>query len=167
MKKSNKKQDNPSTEETVMDKLESIGVTKDDLYPEGNPDVDEEQDPVRKGHLEIKKIPVIVFNDGDKKSRIMIKELEAKDHIDIVTVIQGTSKIVQVLKQEKEKGNLYNIAYLPYSNDDTNKDEGTLRKDIEKINAKVRVELELNTSVYAYFQDREDAEINKIKDPQE
>ena len=118
MKKSGKKSDNfqvkdqvpegagvvTGEEVTLSDKIIELGITKDQLYDEGNPDVDEEQDPVRKGHLEIVKIPVIVFSDGTKKSRIMLKELKEKDHLNILTVIDGTSKIIPTLKQEKEKG---------------------------------------------------------------
>lgn len=180
MKKSDKKTDRIDIEvgetvkvngetdvETVMDKLTELGVTKGHLYPEGNPDVDEEEEPIRLYRdTKFVKIPVIVFVDKDHKSLVMLKELALKEHIDVITQVPNVNlgQILKKLKSEKEQGNIYNIAYLPFSNDDCNKDQSKVLKEIEKLNHKIRNELELNTVVYPYFSDREDAEIATCKE---
>lgn len=158
MKKSEKK----TSEETVMDKLESIGVSKDDLYQEGNPDVDEEQD---RPKIKVIKIPVIVFSDDGKRSKIMLKELGKKDHIEIVSVINNINikDISKTLKEEMRIGNVYGIAYVPFTNDECNKDNGKLRKQLSEVNNEL-VSLGLNPIVYPYFGDREDVEVDSQKE---
>ncbi len=160
MKKSEKKTDSA---------LEVITANQDaeKLYPVGDQEEFEEGECeglklYRESNIEVIKIPVIAFINKDKKSELMLRELGAKSHLDIKTIAEEQD-IVNKLKSEKELGNLYAIAYVPYTNDDCNADNGKLRDEIYKINGQL-MDLGLNPIVYAYFGDREDAEVNaKVK----
>ena len=75
--------------------------------------------------------PVILAIDtGDVKSQIMLKEMESRgrkptsvikvDNKDIV------KEVAEVVKAEKDKGNEYNVVYVPVTNTDINKDSKIL-----------------------------------------
>ena len=143
-------------EVTVLDKIKELGL--EDELPKEQP-FDEEDDPPQ-----VNKPKSILFSKDDFKSKLMIQELKQRDFHNIVTIAPiGKDLIRSVLdklKQEKESDNVYTIAYLPLSNDDINRDESKIEKEIREINISVKEGLGLDTKVLAYFGDREDGEIN-------
>ena len=164
MKKSEKKQNN-QVEDSLGNgvEMEPKEVTALDIIKE-NKDEDklyavENQEQFEEEGIRVIGIPTIVFTNNDKKSNVMLKELKLKSHIDIQE-ITDEKDILKKLREEKEQGNVYAIAYLPYTNDDCNNENSKLLNEIANMNNVVRSTLELQTTVYPYFADREDAEVN-------
>lgn len=128
--------------------------------PEGNEVIIDKIPEEDKKDLGIGKIPAIAFVSDDVKSKLMLLEIGEKPHINLVTKVEDDLKnpaktVLKKLIEEGDKGNDYVICYLPVSNDDLNRNQSKLLKEINEVNAKTKI------NIYCYFADREDAEIIK------
>lgn len=138
---------------TVMDKLNDLGVTKDQLYSEGNPDVDEEADKPKQARI-------IAIINSTRKSKLMIAECKQRG-LELATVIteekfhENPLKLIpKIIDQEKAQGNEYQVLYLPISNTDYNKNSN------EWVQLRGLLVNQKNLSVNYYFDGHDDKEIS-------
>jgi len=149
------KRQNFKNEEVEGEKEEVIGT---DVTQEVT--IIEDLTPVDHQELGIGKVKCIAFVSNDYKSQLMLKELETRNEIDIVTKVDDDLKdvyksVTKKLVGEGDIGNSYSLCYLPLSNDDLNRDQSKLLRQMAEIITKTKV------NVVCYFADREDQEIKK------
>ena len=140
---------------TIQDKIEDLGIKKEELYPEEvkGRDISEESD--------VPKQPrIIAIINSTRKSKLMIYECKQRG-LEITTVIteekfhENPLKLIpKIIDKEKAQGNEYQVLYLPISNTDYNKNS------TEWVQLRGLLVNQKNLSVNYYFDGHDDVEIS-------